>query len=239
MMNTKHAATDGYKPQTSGQRPHSGEPSNTSVACTLDFELIFDLEMDLASTNTVSEQSWQSGSSPLQSLPLTQPSSTSEFGFVMVAHPSHSTNQKHSPAVKHTLDSPTSREMTGDERKGRMPHSPTRASPLHSRSSMGSSQREIPVSTTPRTQKFRKDMLSVLSLLPAGRYLSPTSSVSTDLNEELGGGEYASSESSSPGLYATSIGSSISVSSSCSLPRFFSYQEEGYANNNHVTPRIM
>ncbi|KAI0109507.1 hypothetical protein GGR51DRAFT_558201 [Nemania sp. FL0031] len=47
----------------------------------------------------------------------------------------------------------------------------------------------IPEPATPRTRRFKDDMLSLLSLLPPGRYLSPSPSIEENQFEEADAGE--------------------------------------------------
>ncbi|KAK5628118.1 hypothetical protein RRF57_003833 [Xylaria bambusicola] len=201
-------------------------------------DLIFSFDNDIDMEHGMMSMGPQQTQNSI-SLRSSSPSSlTSQSGYAMISYPGHSPRIKRPPIEIYKPDTSEQKQIANiKQRIQTMSLSPNTSSicslSLHELSEQSNTQQlstshlhapqqsaHSPTleSTTPRTKRFQSNMLSMLSLLPPGRYLSPSPSVEehqfedeTEVREHDGG----TASPSSP-VYASVAFDPWKISSSCS-----------------------
>ncbi|KAI0459725.1 hypothetical protein F5B21DRAFT_499404 [Xylaria acuta] len=219
-------------PNIKGAHSPKGEMSD------LIFSFDSDLDMEHDALDIIRQQSCDDTSlhSPSSSF-----SSASQTGYVMVSHPNHSIEGRHTFTDTYTSDASSTWSQVSSKDKqsrttpqlstassrytlpslNRIDHTHTQNPPssLYLNAPRESADSYTPEPTTPRTRQFKERMLSTLSLLPPGRYLSPSPSIiSEDQFEDIGMGECEADDACAT--------SPVLGSGSHSLPRSLANQGE-------------
>ncbi|KAI0815558.1 hypothetical protein GGR55DRAFT_351406 [Xylaria sp. FL0064] len=202
-----------HEPNVKGGGSHIEETS----------DLIFSFDNDIETGASAMDFTSQQPCSSISLRSSSSSSSTSQSGYVMISYPS--TGADAEPSFTDSFNpkiSPRDRMVSKDKSRGarrlsstRLPINPSPQLDLeeHSYTQRSSSSRlqappesphsPTPESTTPRTRRFQDNMLSLLSLLPSERYLSPSPS-----NEEYQFEDGVEIRGYGPGAYPTCSGSS-------------------------------
>ncbi|KAI0444821.1 hypothetical protein F4803DRAFT_572522 [Xylaria telfairii] len=194
-------------PKIKGARSHNSEIS----------DLIFsfddlDMETDALCMNCQKPCDDNSSRSPS---PF---SSASQTGYVMVPYPNRYSKGRPTFTDTTSSEAPSKggRVRTRDKQRRITPPlskassldhvdhigTPTSSSSLYLNTPRKSADSHAPEPTTPRTRQFKENMLSMLSLLPQGRYLSPSPSIfSEGQSEDSGIAEFEADDTcaTSPG----------------------------------------
>ncbi|KAI0536486.1 hypothetical protein GGR58DRAFT_475177 [Xylaria digitata] len=219
-------------------------------------ELVFSFDNDIGMDDdmNVIPQSYDS-----ISLPSPSPSfSVSQSGYVMISCARHEIKRRCTSTELCESDASTRNQIMNKDQKRRTSLSPSMASSLnvlppddneqnngpeslslHLNTPRESAHSPTPEPTTPRTRRFQDSMLSLLSLLPPERYLSPSPSIEEAQFEEIETQQCDpnadAASSASPVHTATANGSSANrslSSSSCVKPKFLEIRSQfGDADN--------
>ncbi|KAI0490080.1 hypothetical protein F4859DRAFT_523870 [Xylaria cf. heliscus] len=173
-------------PQHNIQEAHSHKGEVSDLIFSFDNDL--DIEHDVL--DTTGQQSCEDASSHP---PSPSPSSASQKGYIVISYPDHGIKGGHTLTNPYSSDASSVRSCA----KSRDKHRKRAKAPLSTKSpeyvdhhntqssssssylniSRGSTSPHRPEPATPRTTQFKESMLSMLSLLPPGRYLSPSPSI--------------------------------------------------------------
>ncbi|KAI1128283.1 hypothetical protein F5Y10DRAFT_292190 [Nemania abortiva] len=189
-------------------------------------DLIFSFDSDSETGYDLLDVSLQQ---PRDAISLHSPSPSppaSQSGYVVISCSRERVNGGYALTETHTPGSPGWDQIIsqhGKSRKRKYPSLPDDddqadtqdSSSLHPNPPRESAERTlVPERRTLRSRQFREDMLSLLSLLPPGRYLSPSPSVSEDRFEEVDRGEYGRDDLLTQVDYTSGNCSSVSSDSS-------------------------
>ncbi|KAI0508595.1 hypothetical protein F5B22DRAFT_649892 [Xylaria bambusicola] len=238
-MSPKPLTSNNQSPNfTNSVDPHIDEMS----------DLIFSFDNDIDLEHGMINLSLQQ-SQDIISLRSSPPSSlASQSGYATISYQGHSPRIEHPPTELYKPDASKQEQIIDiNQRRQARPLSPNTSSvcslslqelckqsntqQLSSSHLLASQQyphSPTPEPTTPRTKRFQSNMLSMLSLLPPGRYLSPSPSVEEHQFEDEGDvREYdgATRSPSSP-IYASATFDPSNISSSCSSYLFLESSED-------------